>query len=125
MRMRLRLKANCLDVFELSSGGDEKEDDFSEEEGVCSEVYELVMAVGHVKEAWMEVPGNLVAHIKVGPSYHLRKEVSCSHLNCRSLLESLNNELIITCNVSCDLHVMCRVWPELSGICSMIFTLPH
>ena len=35
-----------------------------------------MMAVVHIKEAWMEVPGNLVAHIKVGPSYHLRKEIS-------------------------------------------------
>lgn len=40
-----------------------------------SAVYDLMMAVGHVKEAWMEGPGNLVAHIRVGPSYHIRKEV--------------------------------------------------
>ena len=33
------------------------------------------MLVGHVKEPWMETPGNLVAHIRIGPSYHTRKEV--------------------------------------------------
>lgn len=38
--------------------------------------YELAMVVCHVRESWMESQGNLVAHIKVGPSYHLRKEVS-------------------------------------------------
>lgn len=69
-----------LDICELLS--DDKEGGCFEEEGGEGEgegergEYELMMAVGHVKEAWMEVPGNLVAHIKVGPSYHLRKEVS-------------------------------------------------
>ena len=38
-------------------------------------VYDLMMVVGHVREPWMEMPGNLVTHIKVGPSYHMRKEV--------------------------------------------------
>ena len=92
MRIRMSLKANDkdnvstatserkhLDICELSPEGREvKEGSYGEEEGGGEErgEYELVMAVGHVKEAWMEVPGNLVAHIKVGPSYHLRKEVS-------------------------------------------------
>ena len=70
-----------LDICEVSSEakgmkeGEEEEGEGEGEGGERSE-YELVMAVGHVKESWMEVPGNLVAHIKVGPSYHLRKEVS-------------------------------------------------
>lgn len=69
-----------LDISELSSGGRGVEEGAgSSEEGEEGE-YELMMAVGHVKEAWMEVPGNLVAHIKVGPSYHLRKEVSTNTL---------------------------------------------
>ena len=81
MSMQLGLKetseGKSLEITE-SSSADEKE---SEEEGDGSGTgvsgdYELVMAVGHVKEAWMEVPGNLVAHIKVGPSYHRRKEAS-------------------------------------------------
>lgn len=65
-----------LDICEVSSdeGKEMKEAEMEEGEGEKGE-YELVMAVGHVKESWMEVPGNLVAHIKVGPSYHLRKEV--------------------------------------------------
>ena len=65
-----------LDICEVSSdeGKEMKEGGTEEGEGEKGE-YELVMAVGHVKESWMEVPGNLVAHIKVGPSYHLRKEV--------------------------------------------------
>lgn len=46
-------------------------------------MFDLVMVVGHVKEGWMEGPGNLVAHIRVGPSYHIRKEVcSLSILPC-------------------------------------------
>ena len=67
-----------LDICELSPEGREvKEGSYGEEDGGEERgEYELVMAVGHVKEAWMEVPGNLVAHIKVGSSYHLRKEVS-------------------------------------------------
>ena len=70
-----------LDICELLSDGKEvKDGGCSEEEGGEGKgergEYELMMAVGHVKEAWMEVPGNLVAHIKVGPSFHLRKEVS-------------------------------------------------
>ena len=65
-----------LDICEVSSdeGKEMKEAEMEEGEGEKGQ-YELVMAVGHVKESWMEVPGNLVAHIKVGPSYHLRKEV--------------------------------------------------
>ena len=47
----------------------------SEDGGVEGDEYELTMVVSHVKEPWMEAQGNLVAHIKVGPSYHLRKEV--------------------------------------------------
>ena len=43
------------------------------QEGV---VYELSMVVAHVREGWMEVPGNLVAHIRVSPFYHERKKVS-------------------------------------------------
>ena len=98
----------CLDVCELlSDDKEEKEGGYSEEEEGEGErgEYELMMAVGHVKEAWVEVPGNLVAHIKVRPSYHLRKEVSGGLLF-----------------VSFDGHVTCRVLPEHSGICSMIFT---
>ena len=38
-------------------------------------VYELSMVVAHVRESWMEVPGNLVAHIRVPPFYHQRKKV--------------------------------------------------
>ncbi len=37
--------------------------------------YQLLMAVSHVKEPWMESSGNLVAHINVGDNYHSRKEV--------------------------------------------------
>ncbi|XP_064403711.1 PAN2-PAN3 deadenylation complex catalytic subunit PAN2-like isoform X2 [Halichondria panicea] len=36
--------------------------------------YQLLMAVSHVKEPWMESSGNLVAHINVGDNYHSRKE---------------------------------------------------
>ena len=121
MKIKMSLRRNedststcerkCLDICELLS------DDKEEKEGGCSEEeegegergeYELIMAVGHVKEAWMEVPGNLVAHIKVGPSYHLRKEVSGAYYFPQI--------------IPCDDHVTCRVWPEHSGICSMIFT---
>ena len=38
------------------------------------------MVVAHVKEGWMEAPGNLVAHIRVSPFYHTRKQVSICHL---------------------------------------------
>ena len=37
--------------------------------------FELAMVVCHVRESWIETAGNLIAHIRVGPSYHLRKEV--------------------------------------------------
>jgi PAB-dependent poly(A)-specific ribonuclease subunit 2 len=43
-----------------------------EKDGV---VYELSMVVAHVKEGWMEAPGNLVAHIRVSPFYHERKKI--------------------------------------------------
>ena len=33
------------------------------------------MVVAHVREGWMEAPGNLVAHIRVSPFYHNRKQV--------------------------------------------------
>ena len=36
--------------------------------------YELSMVVSYVKGP-METRGNLVAHIKVGSTYHMRKEV--------------------------------------------------
>jgi len=61
-------------------GCDEKENGGRQKggaKGACLEAeYELAMVVCHVRESWMECHGNLVAHIKVGPSYHLRKEVS-------------------------------------------------
>lgn len=41
-----------------------------------SVVYELCMVVAHVRESWMEAPGNLVAHIRVSPFYHARKQVT-------------------------------------------------
>ena len=56
------------------SGGCGNGDGFMRDEEESGE-YELSMIVCHVKESWMEHHGNLVAHIKVGPSYHLRKEV--------------------------------------------------
>ncbi len=62
-------------------GGDEGGEVRTKEEGegdvgesVCA-VYDLMMVVGHVREPWMDSPGNLIAHINVGPSYHLMKEV--------------------------------------------------
>lgn len=54
---------------DAGSGGSEE----AEEEE--SAVYELSMVVSYVKEPWMEAQGNLVAHIRVGPTYHQRKEV--------------------------------------------------
>ena len=39
-------------------------------------IYDLSMVVALVKEGWMEAPGNLVAHIRVSPFYHTRKQVS-------------------------------------------------
>ena len=42
--------------------------------------FELAMVVCHVRESWMETAGNLIAHVRVGPSYHLRKEVRGSWL---------------------------------------------
>jgi PAB-dependent poly(A)-specific ribonuclease subunit 2 len=45
------------------------------EEGEGQVVYELSMVVAHVKEGWMEAPGNLVAHIRVSPFYHNRKQI--------------------------------------------------
>ncbi|XP_065919163.1 PAN2-PAN3 deadenylation complex catalytic subunit PAN2-like isoform X2 [Dysidea avara] len=42
-----------------------------------SAIYDLVSVVGHVKDTTMDDSddgGNLVAHIRVSPSYHLRKE---------------------------------------------------
>ena len=98
--MKLRVdegsERKCLDICELSSDGEEVEEGGSSEEKGEEAVYEIVMAVGHVKETWMEVPGNLVAHIKVGPSYHLRKEVSGFH---GVLLSRLSYDM------SCDVHV--------------------
>ena len=41
-----------------------------------SVVYELSMVVAHVREGWMDAPGNLVVHIRVSPFYHRRKKVS-------------------------------------------------
>lgn len=41
-----------------------------------SVVYDLSMVVAHVRESWMEAPGNLVAHIRVSPFYHARKQVT-------------------------------------------------
>ena len=83
MKMRLTLKESddgkTLDIINQSPLVDEEEGGAAEEDGggaCCHGDYELMMAVGHVKEAWMEVPGNLVAHIRVGPSYHQRKEAS-------------------------------------------------
>ena len=59
------------------SGVEGKVEEEKEELNVDLEAeYELTMVVCHVRESWMESLGNLVAHIKVGPSYHLRKEVS-------------------------------------------------
>ena len=60
---------------------EEEERDEREGEGSCDEAescaeYELSMIVSHVREPWMETAGNLVAHIKVGPTYHHRKKVS-------------------------------------------------
>ena len=100
--------------------GDVEEESKTEEEGEgdgCSGDYELVMAVGHVKEAWMEVPGNLVAHIRVGPSYHLRKEVSFF------ILHAVKNCVVKISVVF--FNVLFRVRPKCSGTCSMIFTLLH
>lgn len=43
-------------------------------------MYELSMVVAHVRESWMEAPGNLVAHIRVSPFYHARKQVTTDYL---------------------------------------------
>ena len=40
------------------------------------------MVVAHVNEGWMEVPGNLVAHIRVSPFYHARKQVHTTEGTC-------------------------------------------
>lgn len=45
------------------------------EDGGEGDVYELTTVVSHVKEPWMETHGNLVAHVRVGSTYHMRKEV--------------------------------------------------
>ena len=63
---------------DAGDGGGEGVRGDSEAVGGVEEVYgeyELSMVVCHVKEPWMEPQGNLVAHVKVGSSYHLRKEV--------------------------------------------------
>lgn len=90
-----------MNITECTSCGDANERGSEEVEGKEEEKgsgtsgdYELMMAVGHVKEAWMEVPGNLVVHIKVGPSYHLRKEArfACiSHITGISLKNNTYN----------------------------------
>ena len=121
MNMHLALRDdNVLDITDLSSSASEEAGD--DGGGVsCRGDYELLMAVGHVKEAWMEVPGNLVAHIRVGPSYHLRKEVSFNlqrtfnlnildiiimHENstCHNLTGSLVRRLTIT--VQCSRSIL-------------------
>lgn len=67
------------------------EDCVDDEEGV---IYELVGVVSHVSDPRFPDKNNLVACIKVGPSYHVRAKVSSvSHwylLNdIRYVLESL------------------------------------
>ena len=54
-------------------------------------MYDLVSVVGHVNDTTLDGSDdnndNLVAHIRVGPSYHLRKEVIhhyCKHSLCTS-----------------------------------------
>lgn len=55
-------------------------------------MYELSMVVAHVRESWMEAPGNLVAHIRVSPFYHARKQVTTDYLvqylNVKSIIVS-------------------------------------
>ena len=59
-------------------------------------MFDLVSVVGHVNDTTLEGSDdsndNLVAHIRVGPSCHLRKEV------CNLLL---SQTVIITCSCCC------------------------
>ena len=78
--MRLTLaEGNKLEVTELPrrdvGSGMGSETDSCDRRHTA--VFDLMMTVSHVKETWMETPGNLVTHIQVGSTYHLRKEVSC------------------------------------------------
>ena len=51
-------------------------------------VYDLTMVVGHVREGWMDTPGNLITHIRVAPSYHIRKGVGITQeLYLRSMID--------------------------------------
>ena len=58
-------------------------------------MYDLVSVVGHVNDTTLDGSDdnndNLVAHIRVGPSYHLRKEVIhhyCKHSLISSTVQS-------------------------------------
>ena len=44
-------------------------------------MYDLVVTLSHLLDA--RTGGNLVAHIKVGETYHQRKEVSVAHGHLR------------------------------------------
>ena len=71
----LEADSSC-ECVEGSGGVTEEGEGEGEEEGEEGGVtYELSMVVSHVREPWMETQGNLVAHIRVGPTYHGRKEV--------------------------------------------------
>ena len=43
-------------------------------------MFELTMVVSHVKESWMEGPGNLVAHIRPAPAYYRLKDIQVAWL---------------------------------------------
>lgn len=85
-----------------------------EEEGAA--LYDLVVTVSHVLDA--RTGGNLVAHIKVGETYHQRKEVSETEKNdfCKVNVKR-KSALCLKTDILKD--VCFRASHTSSGTCSM------
>lgn len=96
-------KSQGLEIKNWTNG----EELSSEEEAEGAALYDLVVTVPHVLDT--RTGGNLVAHIKVGETYHQRKEVSDSDMQIPSMLrhkvvfcpEALVLSLILTFVLTC------------------------
>uniref|UniRef100_A0A673XRI1 PAN2-PAN3 deadenylation complex catalytic subunit PAN2 n=1 Tax=Salmo trutta TaxID=8032 RepID=A0A673XRI1_SALTR len=65
-------KSQGLEISSWPEGEEVKDTEDSTEEAEGASLYDLVVTVPHVLDA--RTGGNLVAHIKVGETYHIRKE---------------------------------------------------
>ena len=116
--MRLTLaEGNKLEVTELPirdvGSGMGSETDSCDRRHTA--VFDLMMTVSHVKETWMETPGNLVTHIRVGvhlsPSERSELFFFSWLLNyCRIQSKCVHNY---------TLYFVCRVRQKHSGTSSM------